>query len=65
MDFKKIISELSAAGLKQIEIAKACDCSQPTISEILQGEIKNPSFSIGLALVSLHEKVCLQKEKAA
>lgn len=56
MDLKSIISDLSARGLSQTEIAHRCGCKQPTISELASGKTRNPGFQIGLALVDLHKK---------
>ena len=54
MDFKKLIAELSGAGLTQQDIATACGCAQTTISDIYRGLIKQPAYSTGVALVALH-----------
>lgn len=54
MDWKKIIYELSVAGVTQTVMAERCKCSQSTISEISRGEIKNPAYSTGAALLALH-----------
>lgn len=56
MNWQKTISELLAAGLTQIEIAKSCGCAQSTISEILNDEKRVPSYPIGAALLELHKK---------
>lgn len=47
---KKIISKLMKSGMTQTAVAKAAGCSQPTIAEILNGNNKNPSVRIGVAL---------------
>ncbi len=69
MDWKIIISELtdrSRGGYTQSALAKHCDCSQSTISEIGTGEIKTPNANIGLKLIELHGKLKKpdQKKKA-
>ena len=50
---KKLINKLLEAGLTQTEISGHLGCSQPTISEILSGKNKNPSFKFGMGLVRL------------
>jgi len=65
MDWTKIISELSAKGVTQKAMADRAQCGQSTISEISRGEIRNPAYSIGKAILDLHyEVVQLNKEAA-
>ena len=57
MNWTKIIFELTdraKGGITQTELAKRCGCSQATISDLLRGEIRKPSFTIGQKLVALH-----------
>lgn len=56
MDWSNIISELVAAGVKQVQIAEACDTSQGYISDLLNGKSKQPSWRIGDTLIRLHEQ---------
>ncbi|MCZ4064191.1 helix-turn-helix transcriptional regulator [Oxalobacter aliiformigenes] len=39
-----------------MDIARYVGCSQPTISDISRGKIRNPSFEIGMALLDLARK---------
>lgn len=65
MDWKKLIAELSAAGLTQAQIADLCGVAQATVSDLHRGETKSPGFSFGAALVELHrEKVAGAEAKA-
>ena len=61
MDFKKIIAELIAGGMTQTQIADSCGCSQSTISDIATGEITNPAYRIGAALVALQQLALTKK----
>jgi transcriptional regulator with XRE-family HTH domain len=54
MDWKKLLSEISGAGLTQKEVADYCGCSQSTISELSRGEIKEPAHSLGEKLIECH-----------
>lgn len=54
MNWSQLIRELSERGVTQKEIADYCGCGQSTVSELLRGEIKEPSWSIGSALTALH-----------
>lgn len=56
LDLPKIISELMAAGVSQVEIAKSIGVEQPTVSRYADGEIKNCSYPIGAKLIELHQR---------
>lgn len=58
MDWKRIISELRAAGLTQEKIAEACGCDQTTISRLLCGRNKEPRGSLALSLLRMHGIHC-------
>lgn len=60
----QLIKTLVARGLSQPAIASGACTSQATISRILSGEIKNPSFKIVDGLRSLVNKPA-KKSKAA
>jgi predicted transcriptional regulator len=54
------VTELLAAlinekGLTQVEIAKAINCSQATVSRYIKGDFK-PTFKIAKALILLAKK---------
>jgi predicted GIY-YIG superfamily endonuclease len=53
IDFSAVIRALSAAGVNQVDMAARCKCSQPTISDLQSGRIKEPSYSIGEALLEM------------
>lgn len=53
MDWKKIASQLLADGWTQAELARECDCSQPSISDIANGITSEPKASIALKLLEL------------
>lgn len=46
---------LSAYGYSEAELAKELQVSQPTVHRIKTGEVKNPGFTTGQALISLYE----------
>ena len=56
MNPEKLIPKLIESGLTQVQIAQECGCSQPNISDLQNGKIKNPSYDIGCGLVRLAEK---------
>ncbi|WP_131753707.1 MULTISPECIES: helix-turn-helix domain-containing protein [Burkholderia] len=57
MDLQFIALELKRLGMSQVEIARAVDCSQPTISEIQSGRIgkTRPSYHLASSLLRLYE----------
>lgn len=56
MDWKKIITDIMAAGITQPQIAKQCGCSQATVSELATGATSQPRYSLGAALLVLHKR---------
>lgn len=64
MDWKTLIAEIRATDMKQDEIGRAVGVSQASISDLANGNIKEPKFSLGQALVSLHRKRCKKARKA-
>jgi transcriptional regulator with XRE-family HTH domain len=60
MDWKTVIRDLVAAGMKQSEIAGEIGAHDSTISEILSGEIKDMYWHRGDALLKLHAERCMK-----
>ena len=56
MDWPKLIKELADAKVTQAQIAESCGVAQSTVSEVLRGEIKSPSFAFGSKLIELHRQ---------
>ncbi len=54
MNWPQLIADLTAAGMTQTEIATECGVGQSTVSELLRGTIKSPSYELGSSLVTLH-----------
>lgn len=57
MDWKQLLARLTAAGLTQIVIADRCGVAQSTISALVRGETKSPSYELGKALEKLVESL--------
>lgn len=53
-NWQQVLTELDQSGISQQEIAKFAGCSQPTISELARGLIREPKYSIGKRLIELH-----------
>lgn len=60
-----MISDLSALGATQTQMAEKACCGQSTISEISRGEIKNPGASIALALLAMRDELRSSNREAA
>lgn len=56
MNIQIITNRLLEHGFRQVDIARYVGCSQPTISDISRGKIRNPSFEIGMALLDMARK---------
>ncbi|HDV6327475.1 TPA: helix-turn-helix domain-containing protein [Burkholderia cenocepacia] len=67
MDLQFIALELKRLGMSQVEIARAVDCSQPTISEIQSGRIgkSRPSYRLASSLKDLYEVKLAESRKEA
>lgn len=67
MDWKNIISEITAAGYTQVEIADFVGISQPSVCDIANGKTKNPAWQIGDALLRMRKKAASRRaqQKAA
>jgi len=56
MNWQKIIDDLVSLGMTQADIAKKIGVSQPTVSNIKSGNIRDLLHSNGCALVRLHKR---------
>lgn len=65
MNWKQIVADLTEAGHTQLDLAKRCGCSQPTISDIATGETKEPRGTTALVLADLHRKLPKGQRRAA
>lgn len=63
MDWKRLLSDLTSAGLTQAEIALAVGVTQSSISDLARGTTTRPSFELGNKLVQFHAR--RMKRKAA
>ncbi len=54
MDWKSLITELQERGFTQPQIAAFCECGQATISDLANGNTKEPRHSLGESLRRLH-----------
>ena len=50
-------ADLSEKAIVQALEDRGCKCSQSTINRILNGEIKNPRWTIGNALTEIHSEI--------
>lgn len=62
---KDRIEDIYNDGMSYKDIAKACGCDESTIYRIKEGQIKDPRYSVGKAIVDLHRKVTASTKKKA
>ena len=55
MNWQTILSDLTSWGLTQVQIAKACGCTQSRISDLARIDGSGVSYRLGVALTALHE----------
>lgn len=66
MDWKKLIRDLQALGVTQVQMAERCNCAQTTISDIVNGRTGNPRWEIGAGLLALlKERRATEPERLA
>ena len=65
MNWKKLISDIQAAGHSQGWIASELGIKQPSVSDIANGNTKNPTWVVGNNIVKLHRRVMRSRAKAA
>jgi predicted transcriptional regulator len=63
MDWKKLIHDLVASGLTQVEIANRVGCSQPTIAMLASGGQRDVRWTCGEKLRALHRKVVVRRKR--
>lgn len=57
MDWKQTIADVQKrTGLTQTEIAERVNCGQATISGLANGKTRQPSYALGIAILSLKPK---------
>lgn len=55
-NFPKLVSEVLAAyDMSEAKLAKHINVSQPTIHRIKTGQVRDPGYSIGQAIIELHQ----------
>lgn len=66
MDWTRIVNDLEAAGLRQVEIARAIGATQSTVSDLSTGRHGGRlSFQTGANLLDLWRKKCAKGRKRA
>lgn len=56
MDFQKIIAALMDAGITQQQIADRAGCTRPNIAAIKAGNVRQPSYAVGVKLLELYQE---------
>jgi predicted transcriptional regulator len=64
MDWKKLIADLTAAEMTQVQIAKECGVAQSAISDLGRGKTKSPNYALGDKLRELHRERCAATAQA-
>jgi predicted transcriptional regulator len=65
MNWKTTIQDLIESGLTQNQIAEMAETGQSHISSLLRGDRKQPGWSLGDRLLSLHRERCGKIEQTA
>lgn len=57
MDWKNLISEITASGMTQAELATKAGLVQSAISDLVTGKTTEPRFSTGQKLVAIRNEL--------
>lgn len=63
MNTQSMLTELSALGMTQYQIAEACGISQPYVSDLIVGRRKTPGLDIGLRIINLHKRMMRKQRR--
>ena len=58
MNWKNILSEITASGLTQLECAALWGVGQATVSDIARGKTLDPRGSLCFQIVATHKERC-------
>jgi hypothetical protein len=58
-DWKKLLDDLAAIGVSQRWAADLLDSQQGTLSSLYRGISKQPTYPLGVRLVALHKRHCI------
>lgn len=64
VEWMKLIDEIKDTGMTQAEVAEACQCSVGNLSDIRNGNVRNPAYPLGKCLVDLHAKKVVARKTA-
>ena len=62
MKLQQRIKEILDSGINQVDLAEKLECSQPTISFLLNDEQRTVKFELGLRILELHKKINKRKQ---
>lgn len=58
IDWSAVVNNLRREGLSAATVARKVNADPATVQRLARGEIKEPRFSQGLALLDLHYALC-------
>ena len=61
MNLQQSIKDILDTGIGQVELASILDCSQTTISFLLNGGTKTTKLELGLRILDMHKKITKTK----
>lgn len=61
IDWLRVILDINAAGVPSNHIQDTCKMDWRTLGHLRRGEVSEPRFSRGIALLEMHAKHCPEK----
>ena len=58
IDWSKVVLSLRSHGLSAAAVSRKVNADKKTIARLANGDVAEPKFSAGVALINLHYDVC-------
>lgn len=64
VDWQRVMLNIRSCGIPLAQLKKATKMDDRTIQRIARGEVKEPKFAQGVAILSIHQRLCPEKHRA-
>lgn len=64
IDWQRVMLNIRSCGVPLAQLKKLTKMCDRTIQRIARGEVKEPKFAQGVAILSIHQRLCPEKHRA-
>lgn len=64
IDWQRVMLNIRSCGVPLAQLRKYTKMDERTINRIARGEVKEPRFAQGVAILSIHKALCPEKHDA-